>query len=361
MIEHWVQVRIPASQRAVVVVDVSATSENLWPIFHSLLLGLAESFPADDQPDVVFLGDSARRPLSEFIAQAESLYPRNKSRGRVLAPLVETFSAGWPRRVVVLLGHPIHDLDDWTNTEQFSRVKLVSPTPGSWPPSHDAVHPLRDVQQVAELLRSLPPRVRIRSTNAIPFFWDQVGYSFQSGALTADFNSARDVRIGWLAQQEPKIEADLLHHDGSRDQLQILPCDPLEPAGWKHLTPAELTILDTWRSQRSIHCTHCHAEHAPGQMCRVSQLFPSWKDLPPGSFVVVRVQLFQASYQPWPCPAYKLPADHVLLRSPSQPEPREWQPSETGWQAAPTTWPLFFPLDREQYLLALPYAEGRHA
>jgi hypothetical protein len=355
--EFWFQVRLRSVLRPLLVVDVSHAASGLWHVFHSTLEGLAEELPLAQQPDVAFLGSTERLPLRSFLSQLDSLVSLNRGRGRVISPLFESFGQQWPSRVVILASQMLHDLEDWQSHAMYPRVRLISPNPLN----RDAKL-LTDLASVRHELEAPAASVRISANNAIPFSWDQPAYYTKALTLRCQPGAGSDVRIGFLSPESKlKVTAELVQADGSTDPLGVSAAEALEPVGWSVLTSAELTILEAWRARRPINCSHCETAHDPGEMCLASKLFPSLKMIPPGGYAVLRLQMFQATFQPICCSSFRLAADKVVTRSPSEPEPQLWRWNpDCGWQLGEHSG-LFLPLETpDRFLLAMPFLKERH-
>jgi hypothetical protein len=356
--EFWFHIRLRGALQPLIVLDVSQAAQGSWPVFHSTVEALAEELPVTHQPEVVFLGSAERLPLRTFLAQADSLWSSNRGRGRVISPLLDSLEQRWPSRVVVLAAKALHDLDDWATHPNAGRLKLFSTSPFT---ACLPVQLLSDVSGVCLALSAGPPSIRISATSAIPFAWDQPEYYLAAATVRCQSETGRDVRVGFLSSVEKlQAKAELLLDDGSADPLGVKPCDAPEANAWSLLTAAELTILEAWRGRASFPCKHCSAAHPPGEICSVSKLFPSLRTIPIGGYAVLRLQMFQAMFQPVSCSAYKLAPDQVIHRSPSVPEPQLARLVDDVWTFTDERPGWFIQLDSpDRFLLALPYVPER--
>lgn len=351
MNRYWYQLRPPDVVRPIVVVDVSPAAQGLEPILLSTLEGLAEELPPADQPDVAFLGGSSRWRLTEFLAHAETLLPAQRGRGRVIAPLLDSFRGSWPSRVVILAVNPLIDLLDWTESPHCDRLVVVKLNPtinlsGGAFPEID----LNTIDEVVRLFDLPVQSVTIAIHGAIPFAWDQPAYHWHEGSLVAKSVSAWDVRIGVASEQEPidpkarVVRGTSLHEEWP---LEAIPA-PRE-AGWSPLTGSELTLLHSWQAGRPFLCPLCRQQHSPGTIgCPggFAQLFPSLGSKAIGHAVQLRLKMFRGEYRIEPGPVY-LTDDTALVNTDSV---TVWYHdlSQQRWQTTGERVPAFHRLTAEE-------------
>jgi hypothetical protein len=339
--------------RPIVVVDVSPAAAGLWPVLHSTLEGLAEVMPEAERPDVTFLGGSARVPLDLFLRNAVALHAANAGRGRVISPLLDLLH-DWPARIVVMAARPVVDLADWAATPFAGRLAAVRLDP-TLPISCGAFaeSQLSDVASVARLLELPPAMVRLSAADALPIGWDDPRLRFDDGRLTADAGIASEWNVGFLSPAEsPVVAAELVREGVGSELLPVSPCEAPEARPWLPFTSAELTILDAWRGGRPAYCARCRGEHGPGEVACPSGAWalPSLSRTPLGSFVRVRVKMFQASFQPVG-PTLRLEDTAVAVRGS---RPTVWR-FDGEWKATGEPWGPFERIAADdEFALALP-------
>ena len=360
MNEVWFRTRMRAFPRPVVVLDVSAAAAPLWPVLLSTVEGLGEVLPEPARPDVAFLGSARRVPFAEFLRDADALHAANAGRGRVISPLLESFRAEWPARVVILGTRPIVDLADWKHTPRVGRLMVVRTDPTvSAANGACAEADLTDVEAVARLVHRPITGVRVSVSGGLPAAWDNPAFRFDAGRLAAD--TIRDVTAGFLcAADTPVPSAEVAYADGTADRIGVEPVDPPAELPWRPLTSPELTMLDAWRGGRVAHCSRCGAGHAVGELvCRDGGwMLPSLATVPPGGFVRLRVKMFQASFQPTRGPVLRTADEAAVVRTQSGP-PVVWRfdPTRGAWAPTDEPWGAFERLGDDEFALAVP-AEG---
>jgi len=365
--ETWFQLRSRSFPRPVVVLDVSAAAGPLWPVLQSTVEGLAEELPVADQPDIAFLGGTVRYPLDTFLKQAHELYAVNRGRGRVISPLLESFGAHWPARVVVVCTRPVIDLADWRSYSTATRLAVIRTDPTL--PLTNGLYPeteLADVRSVAAVVHQPVKQIRLRVEGGLPVAWDNPSYHFEKGNLVADPSTGGwDVRAAFLSSSEsPVPKAHLVRGDNTTDPLQVDRAEAPEASHWTPFPPAELTILDTWRAGRSAHCRLCDSEHAFGIVtCPNGEgsVLPSLARFVSGGFVRVRVKMFRADFESMARPTTTLPDGRIAVRVDPRGLPAIWSfdSDKNQWSATGENASLFERLGTDdEYALALPPARG---
>jgi len=364
MNETWFQLRSRSFPRPVVVLDVSAAAAALWPVLHSTVEGLAEELPAAARPDVAFLGDSVRYPLDAFLKRADELIAVNRGRGRIISPLLESFGAHSPARVVVITTRPVIDLADWRSSPNAGRIAVIRTDPTV--PIANGLYPetdLADVRAVAAVVHQPVAQIRLAVEGGLPVSWDIRSYRFENGELVADPSAGSwDVRAGFLVGKESATaSARLIRADKTFDPLPVENAETPEEPQWLPFPPSELTALDAWRAGRSAHCRACGQDHTPGVVACSDEkgtILPSTVRLGTG-FVRVRVKMFKADFASTARPTCLLSDGRVAVSTADEPELWAFDSDSNQWQKSDEPGRRFERLSEDdEYAIALPAARG---
>ncbi|MCZ2341552.1 MAG: hypothetical protein LC104_07110 [Bacteroidales bacterium] len=358
----WFRLHPAPPQRNVVLLDVSRAAEGFRPVLLSLVEGLAEELPEPVQPEIAFLGGTARYPLQTFLQRSEELFSHNAGRGRVLAPTLEALPSPWPVRVVLFAAHPVFDLGDWLQNpwqNHFAVVALDPTIPIAGADQDKSLNDL-DMPALARLVNPQPRETRLLVAGGLPVSWPTSGWRCEPGRAVYPGPLAAPVRLGWCvpSEREPlKSVVETIWENGLRTRQKPTRTDAPALGEWQPLTGPELTRLDAWRMRRAVPCPNCQHDHPPGQVFCAngeSGLLPSLAGCVSGGFVRVRIKTFQASMFPV--------REQVVVHSETTATGRnaDGQPIQWEYDSTRQCWvagrvlSLFDRIHAEEYLLTLP-------
>ncbi len=174
-------------------------------------------------------------------------------------------------------------------------------------------------EQLAERLNNPSVRVEIGGAGAMPFFWDDPGFAFESGRLLGS-KTAGTLILGFLSAEETHPTAAVVQANGARHELPLSAAEPPRLPGWTKIAMGEFNLLKQCRKQQSYQCPACQQRHAFGQFRCAQQggrpIFPTLGAFPPGGFCLLDTWDWEAKVQHVPCAAIKVGEQAVAHRSP---------------------------------------------
>lgn len=284
--------------RGIVIVEAMRQSASLWegPVA-SLFETLAESLPANLQPEIAFLGDSRTFPL-QAVQQNTITLARELGRYPVLGPLLHALQrdALGDVPLLVITTRPVVDIDDW-NVPEVTRRTLVYRLFGEARVSPDGfreVDNTTDFSQFVEHLSDPIEHVRITQDQGLAVNWSGSGYLRQGPGLEAGGLADYATTVQFVSSGSAPATAQVRRRSGVERRVPLRTAAPLPESEAVPLRGSEGSVLSFWRRGMTYYCPGCRWSHPPGHVrCRDAggaPLFPTLESRPIGTVVVVENQ-----------------------------------------------------------------------
>jgi len=344
----WFSFELIALPPARLLLDSADMTLPRAQLSRSLLEGLRETMPQSTWPEVGFLGGTKLWPLDAFLKQGDPLWTRNLARSRYLGPSLVAMPN--PGRLVIIGTGPIGDLEDWIDTPELADVTLmkfndeIQLSAGRLP---EMVFPGMD--ELAARLDQSPSRVSITADHAIVIGWDNPEYTWGVGGIISTHLSSPRVRVGFVSDEPIEPIAQLIREQGDAIPVELQPCEEPSPGPWQTLRSDEHAIIGQW-IRTGGYVGPDGERHAPD-----GTPIAAFRELPPGTFVRLRIDSFAGRFQPVETIALVLEDDSVAIANESnhQLEIYEYDRNSRTWRQRSANHPRFFPLAGGHYGLLL--------
>ncbi len=355
MIEQWHILTLEPGPRPALVLDVSESAKPYWPVLRSLTEGILEALPVAGWPRIYFLGGDKPHDASQFAEQADQWFEENAGRGSFIGPIFESLAAEPEMAVAVVGSGRIFDLPDWKDEPIASRACWCKYGPNGLT---DGLFPEESfaLEQLAERLNNPAVRVEIGGPGVMPIWWDDPAFRLEQGRLVGE-KTTGSLRLGVLAPDEHRLNAEVILADGTRRPLQVEPSDAPAQAGWVRLPPPEFTLLRQSLRKNCYQCPVCSLEHPAGSW-RCPQaadrpLFATIEGYGQSGFLLIDSGAWDARVRHHSCESLQLNSQTVAIRrADGGADVLRFDPQVEEWKASETI-PLFYWMDDKLHALVL--------
>lgn len=256
----------------VTLVLEAVDSDAVWRAIYDLADALVQSLPGR-LSRLYFLGNRTSYPITlarDFRDQIPAWYSANRGRVSCLGPLLEDLTedrnAG---RIVVIASQRPVDLEDWPDTEMFSRLVLVQAGAAFASGEEDWVNSRRGVEQVLAAIDDPPRLLQIKGQDFAPLVYDlreggQAVVRYEQGEFRLEITprgERLDLHFKALAAEPPVLQ--IVRASGGMEQvngqIETAWCEALS---WRPLPAVLQPVVSAGMTRTPFRCPQCGESHA---------------------------------------------------------------------------------------------------